>query len=142
MVEKLEDSDKETEEKEEKKEEPKTKFTETFEALKKNENIESMISYTKTHTTDTIAYVLIILGIVWMLFQPQWGGMLVGLVAGFYFSKEVVSLIKSFNEFVEEQGVARSLILGGVVIAFFLMNYGFFIGAAIMIGLKVMLKAE
>ncbi|MFQ5730229.1 MAG: hypothetical protein ACE5GN_07700 [Waddliaceae bacterium] len=127
--------------KEEKKPEPR-KLSETFETLKENKNVESLVSYVQTHIQDTVAYVLMILGIVWMFFQSFYGGILVGLVGCFYFSKEIHEFIKSFNELVEKEGLAKSIILGGAGLALFVSAPGIFIGAAIMLGLKIMLKAD
>lgn len=127
---------------EEKSENSRQKMSETLENLKQNENIESLMNYAKNNVQDTVAYILMIFGILWMFFQWFYGGLLIGLVTGFYFSKELIHLIKFFNDFVEEQGVSRSLILGGLAVALFFSNPGIFIGIGIMVGLKVMLKQE
>lgn len=123
-------------------EEQKNKLKETFENLKKNENVENLVGYAQTHTKDTIAYILLILGILWTFFSSLYGGILIGLVVGFYFSKEISFLLKSYTEFVERIGTSRSLILGGAAIAFFIAAPGIFIGMAIMVGLKIALRAD
>lgn len=125
-----------------KKDEGKAKFSETIENLKKSENIDNLIQYAQNNVQDTIAYALMAIGIIWTFFHGFYGGILIGLVAGFYFSKEIVKLIKNYNDFIEEQGTARSLIAGGTALALFIAAPGIFIGAAIMIGLKVMLRAD
>jgi hypothetical protein len=113
-----------------------------FENLKKNEKIDHIIKYAQSNTQDTIAFALLLLGILWSLFHGFYGGVLVGLVAGFYFSREILELIKSYNDFVKEQGTPRTLILGGTLLALFIAAPGFFVGLAIMVGLKIMLRTD
>lgn len=122
--------------------EGKPKLSETFEHLKKNEKVESFLEYARTNTQDTIAYALMIIGLIWFLIHGFSGGILIGLVAGFYFSRELTELLKSYNEFIEAQGIPRSLILGGTLVALFIAAPGVFVGAAIMVGLKIMLRAD
>jgi len=120
----------------------KEKLSKKLDSLKKNENFEGLFEYAQAHTADTIAYLLMIAGIIWILFQNFYGGVLVGLVAGYYFHREVIQLVKSFEQFIEEQGLARSLIMGGTLFALFIMAPGIFVGAAIMIGLMLIIKKE
>lgn len=122
--------------------EDKTRLSETVEKLKQNDKFESVLNYAKTHTQETVAYILIAIGLIWMIFNHFYGGILVGLVVGFYFSKEILHVIRSFNQFQEEQGTARTVILGLTLLALFLLAPGIFIGAAIMAGLKFMLRAD
>ena len=126
----------------EKPEDEKTKLSETLETLKQNKNVENVMKYAKTHVQDTVAYVLMLVGIIWMFFHEFYGGVLIGLVVGFYFFKEILNVIKSFRDFVSDQGLAKSIILGGTLFAIFIIAPGIVIGTAIMVGLKVMLKQE
>lgn len=112
-----------------------------FEAFQEK-GFDGFSEYAKGHIKDTVAYGLLLLGIIWMLFQPLLGGILIGLVAGFYFSNEALRFIKSYKETLNTQGLERAIIAGGVAFAFFIMAPGIFIGAAIMVGLKILLKAE
>ncbi|MGA8165503.1 MAG: hypothetical protein WB791_10890 [Waddliaceae bacterium] len=118
----------------------KEKLAKKLDSLKENENLRGVVSYAQEHTADAIAYLLMIVGIIWMLFQNFYGGVLVGLVAGYYFHREVLQIVKSLEQFVEQQGLARSLILGATLFALFLMAPGIFVGAAIMIGLMLVIK--
>lgn len=117
-------------------------FSETIENLKKNKNIDSLLTYAKNNTQDTVAFILMIIGILWMLGQPFNGGILVGLVVGFYFSKELISFVKGYNTFIEEQGYAKAIILGAGALSLFVMAPGIFIGVAVMTALKFLLKAD
>ncbi len=118
------------------------KFSETIENLKKNKNVDSVLEYARNNTKDTIAFILLIVGILWMLGQPFNGGVLIGLVVGFYFSRELIGYVRDFNSYLEEQGLAKTVILGGGALALFFLAPGIFIGVAVMAALKYLLKSE
>lgn len=103
---------------------------------------EGFVDFFKSNTKDTIAYLLLIIGLVFLFFQPFFGGILIGLVAGLYFGKEINSLIQNGNEFVEEQGMVRSIVLGVTLLALFISAPGIFIGAALSIALRHLFGAE
>src|SRR3989338_8342495 len=96
----------------------KDKFSESLENLKKNEKIEELYKYAKSNTGDTIAYVAMILGILILFFEPLYGGLLVGFIAGLYFSDEIAKPLRSIEESIEELGMVRSLIFGGLLLGF------------------------
>lgn len=103
---------------------------------------EDLLDYFKNHSRETISYILLILGILFLFYEPLavYGGLLVGVVAGIYFGDELVNYItnwktsiNSSNRYVE---VARHLIFSGLAIAFFISAPAIFLGAAISIGIK------
>lgn len=120
----------------------KNKISESFESFKNSDKVDTLINYAKTHTPDTIAYILLVIGIVWLFFNSFYGGLLVGLVAGFYFSQEILRIISSLDQIVEEHGLAKNLIFAGTALALFILAPGIFIGAAIMVGIKYLLKSQ
>lgn len=95
-----------------------------------------------SQTRDIIAYVLMIAGIVLLFSQPWIGGLIIGIVAGLYFAKELMHDATSVNEIIEKQGMVRSLIFGGLLIALFISAPAIFLGAAIGVGLKHILYPE
>lgn len=121
---------------------PKSKFHDTLDNLTKSDKMEHLYDYARGHTQDTLAYVILVVGILWSLFQGLYGGLIVGLVAGYYFSKELTPFFKSYQKYIEELGTARSLIFGGTLLALFIAAPGIFIGVALMIGLKILLRLD
>ncbi len=121
-------------------EEQKSKIGETLDSLKKNQKVESLVSYAKTNTVDTIAYILAILGIVLILFNSFYGAVIIGLVAGYYYSAELVAVAKNVNQTIHEMGIPKSLILGSVLVALFILAPGLFIGAAVAAALTHVIK--
>lgn len=100
-----------------------------------NKKINEMLPF-EASTKDLVAYIILILGIILLFFMPIYGGLLIGLVAGVYFSKEIVAILKNFNQFIEQQGVARSLVIAGLLLAFLIVAPSIFIGAAIVVCLR------
>lgn len=121
----------------------KDKFSETLDSLKKNEKIEDLFSYAKSNTKDTVTYVLMILGILMIFFEPFYGGGLIGILGGLYFSKEIMVPLRDLEAFIDEQGMVRSLMFGGILLGFFLIGgYPIFIGAAVAIGIKQLIAPD
>lgn len=117
---------------EEKKEpEERSKFNETLDKLKKNKNLEGAIEYAQSHKSDTIAYALLGVGILWLLFQPFYGGLLIGLVAGFYFSKSLSHFARHLPNCVEQYGLSKCVVMGVTFLALLLLAPGILIGAAL-----------
>jgi CHASE3 domain sensor protein len=114
----------------------KDKFNDTLNNLKKNEQFDAVYQYAQENTRDTVAYIVLIVGILLIFFKPFWGGLLVGAVVGIYFYNEIIGVFQDLNGFIEAQGMVRSLILGGIAIAFFISAPMIFIGAALAVGAK------
>lgn len=101
---------------------------------------EGLLDYFKNHSRETISYILLILGILLLFYEPVYGGLLVGIIAGIYFGDELIHYIKNWKTSINSQNryaeVARHLISAGVAIAFFISAPAIFLGAAISIGIK------
>lgn len=120
----------------------KNKVSDALEKLKKNEKLEGIYNYASNNTRDTLAYILMIVGIVLLFSHPFYGGLIVGLIFGYYFSNELYNLVKSANDLIEQQGMVRSLILGGLLLALFVAEPAIFIGAALAVILKYALAQD
>lgn len=109
---------------------------------KEKDSFQNIMDYAKSNTRDVVAYVLMIIGIILLFFQPVYGGLIIGVVAGVYFSKEIIQIIKELDRVVDQQGLVRSLIFGGTLLAFFISAPAIFVGAAVVIGLRYFLMNE
>lgn len=103
----------------------------------KNEKIEEFYNSVTSSTRDIIGYVILIFGIILLFFRPIYGQLLIGVVIGVYFSKEILKIFNNYDLIVAREGYVRSLILGGVALAFFIIAPAVFIGAALTIALKI-----
>lgn len=120
----------------------KEKFESTLKDLKSNEKIDSLVSYATSNTRDTISYVVLIVGVILLFFSSFYGGILIGLVSGFYFSSEIMAVVKNINALVEDQGVVKSLIAGGLLIALFISAPWIVIGIALAVAVRQILFPE
>jgi membrane-bound ClpP family serine protease len=118
------------------------KFSETFNNLKQNDKIDSLYKYAQDNTRDTVAYILLILGIILLFFKHLWGGALIGIIVGIYLYDEIMAIVQNLNGFIEEQGMVRSLVLAGVVLGFFISAPMIFIGGAVGLGIKHLVGNE
>lgn len=124
-----------------KKEDPsfKDKIKESLDSFKKSDKIEGVYNYAKHNTRDTIAYILLLAGLLLMFYEPWYGGILVGLIFGLYYSKELMDFINNIEQFVHEQGFVKSLILGGLLLGFLIAAPFIYIGIAFALGLRYLL---
>lgn len=103
---------------------------------------DDLLQYFKTHVRETIAYILLVLGIILLFFKPVFGGLLVGIVAGVYFGDNIVNYIKAlkadFDKSTSPADMAKNLIILGVAIALLISAPGIFIGAAVAIAIKML----
>lgn len=104
----------------------------------KKEKLEGLMSYAKDNVRDTIAYIVLIVGLILLFFQPFYGGTLIGLVVGVFFCNEITAIVKNVNGIIENEGMVRSLILGALVLAVFISAPAILIGVAVAVGLRLL----
>lgn len=115
------------------------KFQKSIKEMRSNEKFQNVVSFATSNTRDTVSYIVLIIGIVSLFFYPFYGGSLIGLIAGFYFSAEILSLLHHFNDFVDEQGIVKSLIGGGLLLGLFISAPAIFIGIALAVAIRQIL---
>lgn len=115
---------------------------ETLESLKRNANLDAFLAYARNNIQETVAYALLILGVILSMFQGFIGDLLVGCVTGFYFSKKLFSFVKSYEQFFGEYGLVRCVVCLALLFVLFISAPGVFIGAVAMTAGKVLLRIE
>lgn len=111
-------------------EEPKEK------GFKRPEKIEDIYKLASSNARDTLAYIALIIGLLLLFFDRLLGGCIIGIIAGLYFSKEIMAIVRNLEDFIENLGVVRSLILGGALLGLLIEAPAIFLGLAVAIGLK------
>lgn len=117
----------------------KEKFKASLHDIQSNEKLGSLVNYATANTRDTISYIALIIGLVLLFFQSFYGGALIGFIVGLYFSAEILSLVKNFSALVDDQGIVRSLIAGGFLVALFISAPAIFIGLAVAVATRQIL---
>lgn len=113
----------------------KEKFLQYLNKFKLAEGVSST-SLSTTNTRDSIAYVVLIIGIILLFFHPFYGGLLIGLITGFYFSAEILAFLHAINHLIDEQGIVRSLIAGALFLGLIISAPAIFFGMAAAVGIR------
>jgi len=117
----------------------KEKFKASLLEFQSNEKLGNLVSYATANTRDTISYIALIIGIVLIFFHSFYGGFLIGFIGGLYFSKEILSLIENLAALVDDQGIVKSLIGGGILVGLFISGPAIFIGIAVAVAIRQIL---
>jgi hypothetical protein len=120
----------------------KDSFKSSLSDFRSNAKLSNVMSYAAANTRDTISYVILIIGIVLLFFHSFYGGMLIGLVTGFYFSSEILALLHHTTLLVDEQGIVKSLVAGGLILGLFISAPAIFIGMALAVAIRQLLFPE
>lgn len=94
--------------------------------------IDDLYTYAKSNKEQTIAYILLALGLILLLlFNNLLGGLIIGMVAGYYFAPEIIHYLRNIGQVIGGQDQLRYVILTALLLAFFITAPGIFIGAII-----------
>ena len=93
---------------------------------------ESFFEFIQHHKWDAFAYLVLFLGLlVTAIFDRFFGGLLVGLILGIYFSQDLREKVELFKEYLDEHGIFRSFVLIAGGIAMFMASPGLCIGTGL-----------
>lgn len=120
----------------------KVEKTEEQPTAPEKEKTPGLFDFARTNTKDAIAYIILIIGIILLFFERFSGELLIGVIFGLYYSREIQSLFRNFNEFIEEQGIVRGIVLGVTALALFISAPGIFIGAILAVIIKYLFSPE
>lgn len=123
-------------------EEGKGKIHQTFEKVKKSDRIEEVINYAKANNRDTAAFIAMVIGTFIIYFTPFYGGTIVGIVTGLYFTKEILSPLRNLECSIEELGMVQSLLFGLLLLALFISAPMIFIAALATVLIKQLIVPE
>jgi hypothetical protein len=109
----------------------------SFRNFRDSKKIEELYDYAQTNKEQTIAYILLALGLLFLLFfNNMLGGLLIGMVAGYYFSSEIFYYIRNIGQIIGGQDQLRYVVLTALLLGLFIAAPGIFIGAAIVATFK------
>src|ERR1700728_3945224 len=94
------------------------RLRDAFESWKGSEPFGKAYDYAKSNNRDTIAYILLVIGLFLMFFEPWFGEILIGIIFGLYFSQEITDVIVNHVGIIDRLGIARSLVLTFVLLVF------------------------
>ncbi len=119
------------------------KVRDTFRNMRDSKKVDELYDYARHNKEQTIIYVLLIVGLLVLFFNNILGGLIIGMVAGYYFADEIVYYIRNLGQIVSGQDQLRYVTLTAVLLGLFISAPGIFIGAAIVAAFKqVMMKKD
>ncbi len=101
---------------------------------------DALTEYIKRNPKDVIAYVLMIISLIMLLFgsYTDSANLIIGLIFGLYFSEELAFLVTNVKDFIEEYNLVKALVCGGTILALCLQVPLFFLGVAIITTIRVL----
>ena len=119
-----------------KEEEDKGKLKKSLDSFLPKDKVDKFYEFASSNTRDTLAYILMLTGLILLFFEPAYAGTLIGVIVGLYFSDEIVKLVKNYRMIVDKEGNVRSLILAGLLVALFISAPFIFFGIIVAVGVK------
>lgn len=118
------------------------KLKDSLDSLKKSDAVDKVYRFATSNVRDTIAYVLMLTGLLLLFFEPYYAGILIGVIFGLYFAPELTSLYTDFQSITEKLGPVRSFIFAGLLVAFFISAPFIFFGAIIAVAVKKLMVPD
>lgn len=92
----------------------------------------AFIEYTKHNKEAVCTYALLLIGILFLVFNGfLLGSLLIGLVAGYHFSHEIIFYLRNLTQIFAGQEKVRYIVLTAVIVSVFIAIPGIFIGALV-----------
>lgn len=118
----------------------KDRLKKAFDSIFEKNRMDRIYNQASSNMRDTLAYVLMLTGLLLLFYEPAYAGALIGVIFGLYFSSEIVYLFKNYQQIVDREGLTRSLLLAGLFIAFFICAPFIFFGAIVAVAVKQLLE--
>jgi hypothetical protein len=93
---------------------------------------DDFYTYATSNREHMIVYILLALGLLILLFVNNLlGGLMIGMVAGYYFAEDIVYYIRNLGQIVKGQDHLRYVISAALLLGLFIAAPGIFIGAIV-----------
>ena len=80
------------------------------------------------HKWDSVAYVILFLGLLLSVWKPFFGGIIVGTILGLYLATQLQQQLESFTEHVVAEGIFSGFVMIATLLAIFIASPGLVIG--------------
>lgn len=99
-----------------------------------------VFNYMTINREQTIIYILLILGLILILFASTLlGGLIIGMVAGYYFAADIIHYLRNIGQIAGGQNQLRYVVLAALGLGLFIAAPGIFIGAIVVATFKQVL---
>jgi len=98
---------------------------------------KNVYAYAVSHKEEVMTYFLLTLGLLLLLFfHNLLGGLIIGMVAGYFFASEIVYYIGNLGQVIRGREPLSYVILTALLLGLFIAAPGIFIGALIVAAFK------
>jgi membrane-bound ClpP family serine protease len=105
-------------------------------AKQAQEKVKQVCNYACSLNSDTIAYILLTIGLLFFFFvSPLFGGAIVGIVFGVYFADQITLGIIGIRGYFSREQLARTIIFFGFVAVLIYALPTLFLGALAAVGI-------
>jgi len=105
----------------------------------KNLKESDLYHYASSNKEQTATYILLAIGIILLFLNLHVGSFILGAVAGYHFSNEIVSFLRNLTQIFEGWAKLRNITLLAILVALLISIPGLVIGALIVAALKQLL---
>lgn len=110
-------------------------------AFRDTKRMDELYRYAVSDKVQTITYILLILGLLLMIFYNNLlGGLIIGMVTGFYFASEIIYAIRNVGQVIGRQDYVRYIVLAAFFLGLFIAAPGIFIGSIIVAAFKQLIE--
>lgn len=119
----------------------KTRESESSEKKQDSKTTKDFFKYAQMNKDQTITYLLLILGLIFLLFfNNLLGGLIIGMVAGYYFAEDIVDYLRNLGKIIGGQEKIHYVVLTALLLGLFIAAPGIFIGAIVVAAFKQILQ--
>lgn len=97
---------------------------------------EGFFDFVQNHKWDSLAYLLLFIGLITSFFNPTTGGLFVGVILGVYFSEVIKSKFQVFQELIEKEGIFHAFVIIAALLALLITTFGLCVGTLIGVFLR------
>ncbi len=118
----------------------KEKVKKAFQDVRRNEKMRHFQQNINLNTRDTIAYILMLIGLILLFSEAAWyGATILGVIFGLYFGTEIHLFFRDYQLLIEREGLVRSLVFAGTLLAIFIASPFLLIGALVAVLIRQVL---
>lgn len=103
-----------------------------------NEKCKLFGSWAAVHKGDTLAYAVLLIGLILSLIKPWVGHGLVGIVVGIYFAAPVIFWVRNYSEVIEKNWPSKLVALVGALLFLLIVAPMFLVGVALSAAFRVL----
>lgn len=92
-----------------------------FKGNKDDNKVEQLCNYAKSNKEEIGVYTALALAILFLFFAPLLGELILGVIGGFYFAKELAQFFQNSRFLYDDHGRLRYTVIIGLLVGLFLM---------------------